>query len=273
MVSYSEGVKLLAARKICASTTARKFMHVGCGPIFLLCWPLFSQSSHASSFAMVAPLALTSFFTLVGLGIAQNQATVQSMSRTGARQELLRGPFLYGSVMIVATLVYWRHLTAALCISCLCAGDGFADLIGRRYAPLAIQNVKHDDDGKKLIWQSEPQLQHHHHDQPQQQQQQQQQQQRGRIPWCRSKSWVGTLGFIAASVLTSFCLAAYFQYHGWIAFAERGRRGVGERVWGATLLSAAAETLPVPEGWDNVVVFVAVVLADWLVMRGRGEGL
>jgi chromate transport protein ChrA len=193
------------------------------------------------------------------------------MSRTGARRELLRGPFLYGSVIVVATLVYWRRLTAALCISCLCAGDGFADLVGRRFAPLTIQKLKHDDDTKE-IRQSEPQ------------QQQQQQQTRGRIPWCQSKSWVGTLGFIGASALTSSCLAAYFQHHGWITVVGGGREGgreggvmtrrvVWERVWGSTLLSAAAETLPVPEGWDNVLVFLAALLADWLVTRGRGVGL
>jgi len=95
---------------------------------------------------------------------------------------------------------------------------------------------------------------------------------------------VGTLGFIGASALTSSCLAAYFQYHGWITVGgggkEGGREGGGmtrrvvwERVWGSTLLSAAAETLPVPEGWDNVLVFLAALLADWLVTRGRGVGL
>ena len=107
------------------------------------------------------------------------------MSRSGSRLELLKGPFVYGVVIVMATFLYWRRLAAvsnfvtlsdpegrnplllilfspflglfnrfptslsiiAVCcmlakniihlqvvaISCLCAGDGFADLVGRRF--------------------------------------------------------------------------------------------------------------------------------------------
>lgn len=40
------------------------------------------------------------------------------MSRTGARRELLKGPFLYGAVIVAATLLYWRRLTA-VCVCCI----------------------------------------------------------------------------------------------------------------------------------------------------------
>jgi hypothetical protein len=46
-------------------------MHMGCGPIFLLCWPLFSDSPTAARYAAAAPLAITLVFTLVGLGIVK----------------------------------------------------------------------------------------------------------------------------------------------------------------------------------------------------------
>ncbi len=42
----------------------------------------------------------------------QDEATIRSMSRTGARRELLRGPFFYGAVIVAATLLFWRRLTA-----------------------------------------------------------------------------------------------------------------------------------------------------------------
>lgn len=253
MVSYAEGVKLLATRNICASTTARKLMHIGCGPIFLLCWPLFSSLPSASYFAAGAPLALTSFFTIVGLGIIVNPATVKSMSRTGARQELLRGPLFYGSVMIIATLLFWRRLTAALCISCLCAGDGFADVVGRKFAP-AVPSYGFEKKQDDVLRRQKPLG-------------------RGRIPWCPSKSWIGTVGFIVASSFTSACFVLYSSRQGWTIDdgGRHGRKGmerVWRRVWGSTLLSAAAESLPVPEGWDNLMVFGAALLADWLVMRG-----
>lgn len=42
----------------------------------------------------------------------KDEATVRSMSRTGARRELLKGPLLYGAVIVTATLLHWRRLTA-----------------------------------------------------------------------------------------------------------------------------------------------------------------
>jgi dolichol kinase len=55
------------------------------------------------------------------------------MSRSGDRTELLKGPFCYGTVISSATVLFWRRLSAAISISALCAGDGFADIVGRRF--------------------------------------------------------------------------------------------------------------------------------------------
>lgn len=73
-LSPSIPLQLLAARRVCASITARKLMHLGCGPIFLLCWPLFSTAPGAAAHAAAAPLAITSFFVLVGLGLVKVRA-------------------------------------------------------------------------------------------------------------------------------------------------------------------------------------------------------
>lgn len=92
-----------------------------------------------------------------------------------------------------------------------------------------------------------------------------------RIPWCPQKSWAGTGGFIVFAAATSLGFARLFQYQGWAAAGQRG--GVWARVLGTAAVSAAAETLPVPEGWDNLVVFVAALAADWWVCRRRGLAL
>lgn len=56
------------------------------------------------------------------------------MQRTGDRTELLRGPLLYGLVIAALTALFWRDSPAgALGIAVLCAGDGMADIVGRRY--------------------------------------------------------------------------------------------------------------------------------------------
>ena len=56
------------------------------------------------------------------------------LQRSGSRQELLRGPFMYGAVISALTALYWRDSPVGVtAIAVLCAGDGFADIIGRRY--------------------------------------------------------------------------------------------------------------------------------------------
>jgi hypothetical protein len=54
------------------------------------------------------------------LGPTRNQ---QCSQRSGQRQELLRGPLLYGCSHVALTLAFWRENPAAvLGIAALCAG-------------------------------------------------------------------------------------------------------------------------------------------------------
>jgi dolichol kinase len=144
-----------------------------------------------------------------------------------------------------------------LAISCLCSGDGAADVVGRRFGgpppppppPQGRQQEKKKEKGKKGVrrqW-----IGH-------------------RIPWCPQKSWAGTGGFVAAALATSYALSRLFQTLGWATLAPFGSRDLWARIVGTTLASAAAETLPVAEGWDNLLVFAAALAADRVVCRRRG---
>lgn len=55
------------------------------------------------------------------------------LSRTGDMTELLRGPASYGVVISLATILWWRSLTALVTIVVLCAGDGASGLFGPIY--------------------------------------------------------------------------------------------------------------------------------------------
>ncbi len=124
----------LAARHVIGQTLARKLIHIGTGPIFVLCWNLFSDQTAARFLAALVPLAITAQFVLVGAGVIKDPAAVQAMSRTGDRREILRGPLYYGIVFVVCTLVFWRTSPAGiLALMLMCGGDGLADLIGRRW--------------------------------------------------------------------------------------------------------------------------------------------
>src|SRR5512136_313268 len=83
---------LAAHRGWVSSQLSRKIIHIGTGPIFVLCWLLFDSSASSRFLAALIPLAITAQFALVGLGVIGDPAAVQAMSRTGDRREILKGP-------------------------------------------------------------------------------------------------------------------------------------------------------------------------------------
>jgi phytol kinase len=113
---------------------SRKIIHIGTGPLFVLCWPLFSNTSSARFFAALVPLIITVQFIAIGLGWLQDPAAVQAMTRTGNPKEILRGPFYYGLVFIICTIVFWRTSPVGImALMLMCGGDGLADIVGRRF--------------------------------------------------------------------------------------------------------------------------------------------
>ena len=113
---------------------SRKIIHIGTGPIFVLCWLFFSDNPAARYFAAVVPLAITLQFAMVGLGIMKDQAAVDAMSRKGDRREILRGPLYYGIVFVAATLIFWKESTIGIiALMLLCGGDGLADIVGKKF--------------------------------------------------------------------------------------------------------------------------------------------
>jgi len=116
------------------SRLSRKLIHIGTGPIFVLCWLFFPDVPSARWLAALVPFAITVQFALVGLGIMQDEAAVQAMSRTGDRREILRGPLYYGVMFVVLTVAFWKDSPVGMtALMIMCGGDGIADMIGRRY--------------------------------------------------------------------------------------------------------------------------------------------
>src|ERR1700682_4531430 len=98
----------LARRGVITPQLSRKLIHIGTGPLFLLCWHLFSSQPWARFLAALVPLAITVQFAAVGLGLLRDPAAVQAMTRHGDPREILRGPLYYGLVFVAATLIFWR---------------------------------------------------------------------------------------------------------------------------------------------------------------------
>ncbi len=113
---------------------SRKIIHVGTGPLFVLCWNLYSGGVGARWLAALVPMAITAQFVLVGLGMVQDDAAVQAMTRHGDRREILRGPLYYGIVFVLCTVLFWRDSPVGiLALMLMCGGDGLADIVGRRW--------------------------------------------------------------------------------------------------------------------------------------------
>lgn len=124
----------LAHRKRLDPQLSRKIIHIGTGPLFVLCWNLFSQAAGARWLAALVPLTITGQFVMVGLGLIRDEAAVQAMTRHGDPREILRGPLYYGIVFVLCTLLFWRHSPVGiLALMLMCGGDGLADVVGRRW--------------------------------------------------------------------------------------------------------------------------------------------
>ncbi len=123
----------LAQRGVLESGLSRKFIHIGTGPIFVLCWLMYPDAPVSRWLAALVPLLITAQFALVGTGIIKDEAAVKAMSRTGDRREILRGPLFYGIVFVAVTLIYWKDsLIGIPALMIMCGGDGIADIVGRR---------------------------------------------------------------------------------------------------------------------------------------------
>lgn len=135
----------LAARGKLEPRLSRKIIHIGTGPLFVMCWLLFSPQPAARVLAALVPLLITAQFVLVGTGLIADPQAVAAMTRHGDRREILRGPLFYGLVFVACTLIFWRTSPIGiLALMLMCGGDGLADVVGRRVAgaPLPFNSRK-----------------------------------------------------------------------------------------------------------------------------------
>lgn len=132
-VAFLRLMDFLAHRGVIESRLSRKIIHIGTGPLFVLCWLMFIDIYYSRWLAALVPLVITLQFALVGLGAIKDEAAVKAMSRTGDPREILRGPLFYGIAFVAMTLIYWKDsLIGIPALMIMCGGDGIADIVGRR---------------------------------------------------------------------------------------------------------------------------------------------
>ena len=216
-----------------AGYASRKLLHIGIGPLFVLCWRLFPTTVTAGDAAGVLcrprcvaallPAAITLVFAVVGAAVLPSDlGLVRVMSRSGTdASEILRGPLIYGVAHVVLTLACWTDGPAAvLAVATLCGGDGFAEVCGRRWGRAT-----------------------------------------GAVPWAarRRKTVAGSLGFVAAAFVLANALLAALAPAPWTGAAPDQLR-----LLAVCVAAAAVETIPVHDIDNALVPLVTVVLARLL---------
>lgn len=124
----------LAQRNLIEQNLSRKIVHVLSGVCYMASWPIFSSSSQARYFAAVVPLLNCARLLIYGLSIASNEGVIKSITREGKPEELLRGPLYYVLALMFSSLIFWRESPIGIIsLAIMSGGDGFADILGRRY--------------------------------------------------------------------------------------------------------------------------------------------
>jgi len=132
-ITFLRIMDFFAHRGWIESKMSRKLIHIGTGPIFILCWLMFPDVNISRYLAALVPLLITVQFVLVGTGIMKDDAAVQAMTRMGNQKEILRGPLFYGIMFVLLTVIYWKDSPIGItALMMMCGGDGVADIVGRR---------------------------------------------------------------------------------------------------------------------------------------------
>ncbi len=138
---------ILRRREAIPVYVSRKVIHIFAGPLWLITWLLFSSDMYSRYFATVVPLIFMLLFLGIGTGIMKNEEFVRTMSRSGEPRELLKGTLFYTIIMVLSSILFWFVPvdianvpqfaifvpTVILVFGPLAGGDGFADIIGRKW--------------------------------------------------------------------------------------------------------------------------------------------
>lgn len=114
---------------------SRKITHIGAGSLIAF-WALYTDGD-GTEYLNISVLVLWMFLLVMkGLFADPNDEAVMTMTRTGDRKELLRGPLYFVIVSIICGTVLYKNFAGIMAMAALGWGDGLAPLIGTRYGKM-----------------------------------------------------------------------------------------------------------------------------------------
>ncbi len=125
---------------------SRKIVHI-CAASWLIFW-IFLDMDSWTKYLNIAPAAIWFVLLIIkGFTASPDDDAVKTMTRTGDRQELLKGPLYFTMVMILMGTLMFEQYTAAVTMGILGFGDGLAPLFGKywgkhRYTIMTEKSVE-----------------------------------------------------------------------------------------------------------------------------------
>lgn len=129
------GVMDKLVKKGFPSDISRKIVHIAAGS-WVVFWA-FYNNSYSSKYLNILP-ALVWFILLLQKGFfaKPDDEAVKTMTRTGDRSELLRGPLYFTIIMMIMGTVYYSSSAAIITMGFLGWGDGLAPIFGKRFGTI-----------------------------------------------------------------------------------------------------------------------------------------
>mmetsp|Transcript_5767 Transcript_5767/g.6275 ORF Transcript_5767/g.6275 Transcript_5767/m.6275 type:complete len:390 (+) Transcript_5767:197-1366(+) len=133
---FVKSVTSLAANDILQPRDSRKIIHMLSAPLFMLLWPFFSDTWGSRIFAASVPFlqAIRLWLAATKRGGLDSDELASAISRSGDEKEALGGPFIYVIILFCTIIICFKDgLVGMMALSAMAAGDGMADIIGRRF--------------------------------------------------------------------------------------------------------------------------------------------
>lgn len=227
-------------RGMYSSKVGRKLNHTLAAPLFMLFFPLFSAADGARFFAGLVTLSNILRLYLAGKGLAEESSLASVVSRSGNKAEALGGPFIYVCLFQCFIWLFWRSSPVGVVgMSVMAAGDGMADLIGRRWGGNSQWQVILNQLGSTANSStSEPKAKENNNI---------------LAGFGENKSVVGTVAFAVSAFVVTFALVQWLSLTGCMELpSSLGTMDVALRILLISSITAVVELLPV--GDDNYTV-------------------
>lgn len=116
------------------ASLSRKLIHTFSIPFFIITWPFFSSTAENPFVPYIAAtVPLANIYKIFRAGKGGEDGLGKAVSRSGDEKEILNGPLIYTTILLVSTVFLFKTPAAIVGLTQMAAGDGMADIIGRRW--------------------------------------------------------------------------------------------------------------------------------------------